>query len=67
MKKKTIAFLVVVSLLALPVVAFGATEFTLGGYLKLHVFWDSAAIDKNMLTPPLPAVHFPVVPPQLRH
>jgi hypothetical protein len=53
MKNKTIAFLLVVSLLALPAAASAATEFSLGGYIKLHVFWDSAAIDKNILRPPL--------------
>ncbi|MDI6853805.1 MAG: hypothetical protein QME75_09430 [Deltaproteobacteria bacterium] len=53
MNKKTIAFLVVVSLLALPVAASAATEFTLGGYLKLHVFWDSAAMNKNNVSVPL--------------
>lgn len=52
MKKKTIVFLVVVSLLALPVVASAATEFTLGGYIKLQAFWDSAAINKNINAPP---------------
>jgi len=52
MKNKTIAFLVVVSLLALPVMASAAAEFTLGGYIKLHLFWDSAAMDKNMAFSP---------------
>lgn len=52
MKKKTIAFLVVVSLLALPVVASAATEFTLGGYLKLEMYWNSAALSKNINAPP---------------
>ena len=51
MKNKTIAFLVVVSLLALPVVASAATEFTLGGYIKLDMFWDSSQVGKNLNTP----------------
>jgi hypothetical protein len=52
MKNKTIAFLVVVSLLALPVMASAAAEFTLGGYIKLHMFWDSAQLNKNIAGPP---------------
>lgn len=62
MKNKTLAFLVVVALLALPAVALAAKaepagsadiSFTLGGYIKLHTFWDSASMNKNLTTPPL--------------
>jgi hypothetical protein len=53
MKNKTIAFLVVVSLLALPVMASAAAELSLGGYIKLHMFWDGSALPKNINTPPL--------------
>jgi hypothetical protein len=49
MKNKAVAFLVVVSLLALPAVAFAATEFTLGGYVKMEAIWDSTQVNKNFL------------------
>ncbi len=38
--KKLLIFAVVLSLL-LPAAAFAATEFALGGYIKLDTFWDS--------------------------
>lgn len=53
MKNKTIILLVLVALLALPAVAAAATEFSLGGYLKLEAWYDSAAIPKNINAPPL--------------
>jgi hypothetical protein len=48
-------------LLALPAVAFAAkatpatakdVSFSLGGYVKLHMFWDSAILHKNWLQAP---------------
>jgi hypothetical protein len=63
MKNKTITLLVVLSLLVLPAVALAAKaepagagdiSFTLGGYIKLHMFWDSALMGKNWnQAPPL--------------
>jgi len=47
MMKKTILFLVVLALLV-PAAAFAATEFSLGGFIKLDSFWDSTQQDKNM-------------------
>ena len=38
--KKTILILVVLALLV-PAAALAATEFSLGGYIKLDSFWDS--------------------------
>ncbi len=46
--KKTILVLVVLALLV-PAAAFGATEFNLGGYIKLDSFWDSTQTSKNNL------------------
>jgi hypothetical protein len=46
MKKNTILLLVIFSLLALPVVPAAATEFTLGGYIKMEVIWDSTQTNK---------------------
>ena len=40
MMKKTILILVVLALLA-PAAALAATEFSLGGFIKLDTFWDS--------------------------
>jgi hypothetical protein len=62
MKNKTIVFLLVVSLLALPTVALAAKaepagagdiSFTLGGFIKMEMWWDSAATTKNIGSPPL--------------
>ena len=47
--KKTILVLVVLGLL-LPSAALAATEFSLGGYIKLDMFWDSTQEGKNMNT-----------------
>jgi len=47
--KKTILILVVLALLA-PAGALAATEFSLGGYIKLDSFWDSTQEVKNMGT-----------------
>ena len=40
MIKKTVLILVVLALLA-PAGAMAATEFSLGGFIKLNTFWDS--------------------------
>ncbi|MFI5331101.1 MAG: hypothetical protein ACHQ2F_08715 [Desulfobaccales bacterium] len=50
MMKKTILVLVVLALLV-PASAFAATEFSLGGFIKLDSFWDSTQNTKNALTP----------------
>ncbi|MFZ0052084.1 MAG: hypothetical protein WAK96_09925, partial [Desulfobaccales bacterium] len=49
--KRILIFAVVLSLLV-PAAAFAATEFSLGGYIKLDTFWDSTDNGKNMNTPP---------------
>jgi len=48
MNKKSFLILALVALLALPTVAMAAAEFSLGGYIKLDVFWDSTQENKNM-------------------
>jgi hypothetical protein len=48
--KKTLVFAVILALL-LPAAAFAATEFTLGGFVKLDSFWDSSQAAKNLNTP----------------
>ena len=47
--KKTILLLVVLAMLV-PATAFAATEFSLGGYIKLDSFWDSTQEGKNQNT-----------------
>ncbi len=47
--KKTILILVVLAL-AVPSAALAATEFSLGGFIKLDSFWDSTQEGKNMNT-----------------
>jgi len=47
MMKRILIFAVVLSLL-LPAAAFAATEFSLGGYVKLDTFWDSTENTKNI-------------------
>ena len=47
MMKKILIFAVVLSLLA-PAAVFAATEFSLGGYIKLDTFWDSTDNGKNI-------------------
>ncbi len=47
--KKTLLILLVLAILA-PSVALAATEFSLGGYIKLDSFWDSTQENKNMST-----------------
>jgi len=44
--KKTLLILVVLALLA-PTAALAATEFSLGGFIKLDMFWDSTQDSKN--------------------
>ena len=46
--KKFILVLVVLALLV-PASAFAATEFSLGGFIKLDSFWDSTQNNKNTL------------------
>ncbi len=46
--KKFILVLVVLALLV-PASAFAATEFSLGGFIKLDSFWDSTQNNKNSL------------------
>lgn len=48
MNKKAILVLALVVALALPTAAMAAAEFSLGGYIKLDVFWDSTQEHKNM-------------------
>lgn len=50
--KKILIFAVVLSLLV-PAAAFAATEFSLGGYIKLDTYWDSTENGKNINAPPL--------------
>lgn len=45
--KKSILLLLVLSLLALPAAA-AASEFTLGGYIKMETIWDSTQVNKNL-------------------
>ena len=46
--KKFIVFAVVLALLV-PAAAFAATEFSLGGFIKLDAMWDSNnAVGKNI-------------------
>ena len=46
--KKTLLLLAIVALLAVPVTALAATEFSLGGFIKLDSFWDSTQEGKNI-------------------
>jgi len=48
--KKTILFLVILALMV-PASSFAATEFSLGGFIKLDSFWDSTQEGKNQNTP----------------
>jgi opacity protein-like surface antigen len=47
MMKRILIFAVVLSLLV-PAAAFAATEFSLGGYVKLDTYWDSTQNNKNI-------------------
>jgi hypothetical protein len=47
MMKRILIFAVVLSLLV-PAAAFAATEFSLGGYIKLDAYWDSTNQGKNI-------------------
>ena len=51
MMKKTLIFLVILAL-AIPSAALAATEFSLGGYIKLDTFWDSTQNSSLMHTAP---------------
>jgi hypothetical protein len=50
MMRKIIILAVVLALLA-PVSALAATEFSLGGYIKLNTFWDSTQNNSNLTNP----------------
>jgi hypothetical protein len=52
MMKKILIFAVVLSLLV-PAAAFAATEFTLGGYVKLDTYWDSTMNNESIQLPVL--------------
>jgi len=45
--KKILVFAVILALLA-PAAAFAATEFSLGGFIKLDTYWDSTQNSKNI-------------------
>jgi hypothetical protein len=45
--KKVLVFALVLSFLV-PAAAFAATEFSLGGFIKLDAFWDSTQANKNL-------------------
>jgi hypothetical protein len=59
MKKKAIFILAVLSMVALPMAAMAAApaattagmEFTLGGYVKMEMDWDSTQTNKNLTAP----------------
>ncbi|MDP3181779.1 MAG: hypothetical protein Q8M54_03055 [Desulfobaccales bacterium] len=62
MNKKTLLFLAIMALVALPTMAMGAVsapttpgavEFSLGGYIKMEADWDSTQVNKNMVSPVL--------------
>jgi hypothetical protein len=46
--KKVILLLVVLALVV-PATAMAAAEFSLGGYIKMEVIWDSTQVNKNLL------------------
>jgi hypothetical protein len=48
--KKFLVFAVIVGLL-MPAAAFAATEFSLGGYIKLDTFWDSTQSNSLLYLP----------------
>ncbi len=48
--KKTFLLLTIVAVLAMPMAAMAAAEFSLGGFIKLDAFWDSTQEGKNMNT-----------------
>ena len=76
--KKFLVFAVVLALLV-PAAAFAATEFSLGGFVKLDAMWDSnAAVGKNINAAPArntdcqhqpwaSEVYGPGLPVQLHH
>jgi hypothetical protein len=49
--KKLLVFAVVLALLV-PAAAFGATEFSLGGFIKLDAYWSSSQQYKNIYLAP---------------
>ena len=48
--KRFIVLVVALALLA-PASAFAATEFSLGGFIKLNTFWDSTQNNSNLVNP----------------
>lgn len=48
--KKILVFAVILGLLV-PAAAFAATEFSLGGFIKLDAYWDSTGNTKNINQP----------------
>ena len=51
MNKKAIFILTILAVMALPVGAMAAAEFTLGGYIKMEISWDSTSTNKNLTAP----------------
>lgn len=49
MKKRMFIALMVAVGMMLPLSAFGAADFTLGGYIKMETIWDSTQVNKNLL------------------
>lgn len=47
--KKVILLLVVLALVV-PATAMAATEFSLGGFIKMDTIWDSSLVNKNMVS-----------------
>lgn len=49
MKKIILIALAAAVMFCVPLTAFGATEFTLGGYIKMETIWDTTQVNKNLL------------------
>jgi hypothetical protein len=47
---KKLVILAVVFALLVPATVMAATEFSLGGFIKLDTIWDSSNVDKNMVS-----------------
>jgi hypothetical protein len=50
MMRRLIVLVLALALLA-PAAAYAATEFSLGGYIKLNTFWDSTQNNSNLTNP----------------
>ena len=48
---RKIIILAVALALLVPASAFAATEFSLGGFIKLNTFWDSTQNNSNLTNP----------------